>query len=385
MLCVLVVLALGIWVIAAPDDELRSRLSLLIAAAVILPLVGALYAGFRVASRTGHVATVIEQLAVGNRTSRIDARSGDELGRIGAAMNRYAEHIQRKADDLRVQFRQARQERERLEAAIANMSEGVVVLDMSGGVVLMNAPARAILGASPHTEDRVRLAAAVTDRLGEVLAPGVYALGDPLRMSVGEQVIQAQVAAVMNIDNARLGTVIVLRGVASEEDALHIKHEEADIPLETLLWKVSNEWRQLAENNHIDLQVHIKQRGLKVRGDVQRLSWALGTVMDNALKYTPTGGTIVIQARDAENGMVTIRLRDSGVGIKREELLHVFTRFYRGTPHTEDGRLVRVPGMGQGLATTKEIIEAHGGEVSVKSKPGAGTAVYITLPLASEA
>lgn len=62
------------------------------------------------------------------------------------------------------------------------------------------------------------------------------------------------------------------------------------------MWKVTNEWRQIAETNNVDLQVDIKARGLKVRGDIQRLSWALGGVMDNALKYTPTGGTIVIQA-----------------------------------------------------------------------------------------
>jgi signal transduction histidine kinase len=77
-------------------------------------------------------------------------------------------------------------------------------------------------------------------------------------------------------------------------------------------------------------------------------------------------------------------VRDSGVGIKREELSHVFTRFYRGTPITEDGRPLKVPGMGQGLALAKQIIEAHSGEIAVKSKPGAGTAVYVTLPLASE-
>ncbi len=336
----------------------------------------------RIASRARQAAVAVEQLAAGHRTARADVGPQDELGRIGSALNAYANYVQEKADELRGQLRQARQDGLRLEAAIANMPDGVVVLDLSGSVILMNAPARTVLGASQHTEDSVRLTAAVTDKLGEALAPGVYALGDPLRISVENRIIQAQVAAVMSTENARLGTVIVLREVASEDDALMVTHEESVIPLETLVWKVTNEWRQIAETNNVDLQVDIKARGLKVRGDIQRLSWALGGVMDNALKYTPTGGTIVIQAREPENGAITIRLRDSGVGIKREELPHVFTRFYRGTPVTEDGRPIKVPGMGQGLALTKEIIEAHGGAVSVKSKPGSGTAVYVTLPLA---
>lgn len=76
----------------------------------------------------------------------------------------------------------------------------------------MNAPARTVLGASQR-RNSVRLTAAVTDKLGEALAPGVYALGDPLRISVENRIIQAQVAAVMSTENARLGTVIVLREV----------------------------------------------------------------------------------------------------------------------------------------------------------------------------
>lgn len=367
-----------------PDVEMRAGIPLFIVAAALLPLIPALIIGMRTASRARQAAVAVEQLAAGHRTARAETGPRDELGRVNEALNIYAAYVQEKADDLRAQLRAARYDSQRLESAIANMPDGVVVLDLSGSVILMNTPARSVLGASQHTDDSVRLTAAVTDKLGEALAPGVYAFGDPLRLSVENRIIQAQVAAVMSPDSARLGTVIVLREVASEDDALMVIHEESTIPLETLVWKVTNEWRQIAETNHVDLQVDIRTRGLKVRGDVQRLSWAFGGIMDNALKYTPTGGTIVIQAREPENGAITIRLRDSGVGIKREELPHVFTRFYRGTPVTEDGRPIKVPGMGQGLALTKEIIEAHGGSVSVKSKPGAGTAVYVTLPLTEE-
>lgn len=376
---------LAAWTLGASDTELRVRLPIFATCALILPLAAAIISGFRTAGRAEQAAIAVEQLAAGHRTARAEPDTHDEIGRISSALNAYAAYVQEKADDLRLQLRQARHEFQRLEAAIASMPDGVVVLDLSGSVILMNATARSVLGASQHTDDPNRLTTAVTDKLGEALAPGVYALGDPLRLSVENHLVQAQVAAVMSYDNARLGTVIVLREVASEDDALLVTSEITDIPLETLVWKVSNEWRQIAENNHIDLQVQIKTRGLRVKGDVQRLSWALGGVMDNALKYTPAGGSIVIQAREPENGMVTIRVRDSGVGIKLDELPHVFTRFYRGTPLTEDGRPLKIPGMGQGLALTKQIIEAHGGRISIKSKPNAGTAVYVMLPVTDEA
>jgi signal transduction histidine kinase len=77
-------------------------------------------------------------------------------------------------------------------------------------------------------------------------------------------------------------------------------------------------------------------------------------------------------------------VRDNGVGITREELPHVTTRFFRGRPVTPDGQAIRVPGSGQGLFTANQIIEAHGGSMEVRSKLTVGTAVYFSLPLTAE-
>jgi signal transduction histidine kinase len=361
-------------------------------------------------------------LAAGHQTARAIESNTDVIGATGAALNTYATYTQTKLDDLRTQIRARRQEVTQLVAALMSLPEGVVVQDLGGQVLVMNAPARRILGASLSATDITALTAIVTDKLGEALAPGIYALGDPLRVDLGERVIQSQIAAVMTNEDIRIGTIIMLRDITASArhdrtrttlidqldevidvlppdyadplrgwvkkmrdldstDNLTLLREDGVFTVDSLVWSVVNEWQQIAKNHHIELQVEMKVRGLNAHGDAKRLSWALGAVLDNAIKYTPAGGQVMIQVRDPEDGMFVIRVRDDGVGIKREELGKVLTRFYRGTPEMPDGRLVRVPGMGQGLALTKQIVESHGGAVEIKSRPGSGTAVYVRLPL----
>ncbi|KXK51155.1 MAG: sensor histidine kinase [Anaerolineae bacterium] len=374
------VLIVGVILYTAPADRVRARFPLYILMAAMVPLVAALYVGLRISHRMRRTTDIIAQLAAGHRTARLNI-AADEFGDLALALNRYAEYVQEKADTLRSQLRVSRQETTQLAASIDALPEGVIVLDLNGRVVQVNTSARKLLAPLMKGDDPTALTETVTDALGDALAPGVYALGDPMRVDVADQLVQAQVTAVMNYDSTRVGTVVLLRKVLADSDVLQLPHETSVLPLETLIWKVSNEWRQIAINHHIELQVQIKTRGLKINGDIQRLSWALGSILDNAIKYTPAGGTVMLQTREPEEGRVTIRVRDNGVGIKREELPHVFTRFYRGNPETDDGRPVSVPGSGQGLALARQIVIEHGGEIDIKSRPGAGTAVYVILPL----
>jgi len=125
----------------------------------------------------------------------------------------------------------------------------------------------------------------------------------------------------------------------------------------------------------------IEQRGLFILGDEKRLRWAIGNLIDNAIKYTLPGGSLTLEIKPEANGSAQLRIRDNGVGIQDDDRAHVFTRFYRGSPKTADGQIIRVPGMGQGLYITRQIIEAHGGKIRLKSSVGVGTAIYLALPL----
>ena len=111
--------------------------------------------------------------------------------------------------------------------------------------------------------------------------------------------------------------------------------------------------------------------------DVQHMGRVLNNLVSNALRYTSPGGSVFIQAERLP-GMVVVTIRDTGEGIPSEDLPHVFERFYRG----EKSRSRASGGAGLGLAIAKGIVEAHGGTISVKSIPEAGTDFTFTLPKA---
>lgn len=113
--------------------------------------------------------------------------------------------------------------------------------------------------------------------------------------------------------------------------------------------------------------------------DEQRLGQVLTNLLDNALRHTPASGTITV-ALAAQGTELTITVTDSGEGIAAADLPHVFDRFYRADP----ARARASGGSGLGLAIVRELVEAHGGTVSVASPPpghAQGTAFTITLPI----
>lgn len=113
-----------------------------------------------------------------------------------------------------------------------------------------------------------------------------------------------------------------------------------------------------------------------VQADEARIRQVLDNLVNNAIKYSPEGGTITIGGQ-VDSKYVTIYVRDEGVGISQQDQERVFERFYR-----VDGALSRsTQGTGLGLYLSKAIVEAHGGSLHVKSKPGAGSTFYFTLPL----
>ncbi|HTG67692.1 MAG TPA: HAMP domain-containing sensor histidine kinase [Candidatus Udaeobacter sp.] len=112
-----------------------------------------------------------------------------------------------------------------------------------------------------------------------------------------------------------------------------------------------------------------------VRGDANRLKQVIINLIDNALKFTPAGGTIRV-ATTTEQDSAKLTVADTGCGIEAEDLPHVTEKFYKAS--TGQG------GSGLGLAICKEIIELHGGQLAIDSERGAGTIVTIRVPLMHE-
>jgi signal transduction histidine kinase len=129
-----------------------------------------------------------------------------------------------------------------------------------------------------------------------------------------------------------------------------------------------------AEDRHIQLIVEADGSLPLVGADEERFAHALGNLVDNALANTEPGGKVTLSAkRDGEGVRLTVR--DTGVGIPPEALPRVFTRFFRIPGAGRPG------GTGLGLSIVREIVLAHGGEITCESEPGQGTAFHITLPV----
>lgn len=425
-------------------DVSQQAVGLLLAAVAAALVIGA-FAGINqlIIRRVRTITRTTDRLTRGDLTARTQMRPSDEIGVLGHALDRYAAYVQERQDSLRQSLRRQRRETEHLMAVLEALPDAVVVLDADGRIVMLNEQSKILLGtqqdsAIPFID---QLTTTASDGLGASLAPGIYALGDPQKVDFNGKMLSAQVAAVMNMADMRVGTVIVLRDITAEvrrqrlhermlgkleqdvqkpltdaaqlaanqslstlsreltrhavtlrklmvemrdlnmPETLDGRDQQRPILLDTLIWSAANEWRQIASANNLTLEVIIEQKGLYVLGDERRLRWAIGNIVDNAIKYTPPGGKLTLEVQGEAQGRANLRVRDNGVGIAADELPHIFTRFYRGTPTTSAGRVIHVPGSGQGLALSKQIIESHGGQIQVKSKVGVGTAVYFSLPV----
>ncbi len=110
--------------------------------------------------------------------------------------------------------------------------------------------------------------------------------------------------------------------------------------------------------------------------DHDRMSEVLGNLLSNAFKFTPRGGEVELSAEPADGGVV-IHVRDTGAGIPPEQLPHIFEKFYQA----DNQRSASHEGSGLGLSIAREIVRAHGGELSVESTVGVGTTFTIVMPL----
>jgi two-component system phosphate regulon sensor histidine kinase PhoR len=110
-------------------------------------------------------------------------------------------------------------------------------------------------------------------------------------------------------------------------------------------------------------------------GDENLLKEVFINLIDNSIKYTPAGGTIMIGSLRGEEETI-IYVKDNGFGIPAENLSRIFERFYR----VDKGRSREMGGTGLGLSIVKHIVERHGGKVSVASEPGKGSEFRVVIP-----
>lgn len=172
---------------------------------------------------------------------------------------------------------------------------------------------------------------------------------------------------------ARLRTQIdeVLDLTQSEAGGLPLAREEVD--LRALCEEAADEARAAAEARDHEFVAEIDWSVGSITGDARRLRQSIDHLLRNAIRYTPEGGRVLLHAEgDAREARITIS--DDGVGIAPGEQTRVFDRFHRAVADEQARAL------GLGLPLTKQFVEAHGGRIDLKSEPGEGTFVTVTLP-----
>lgn len=158
--------------------------------------------------------------------------------------------------------------------------------------------------------------------------------------------------------------------LTSEKDSIM----DEEIILEEILAETAEELSRPIQEKHLTVSIG-SMPDIRLTGNRVMLSRAVGNLFENAVKYNRDYGTISITAR-REDGKIIIRLADTGIGIPKEEILHIFEPFYR----VDKSRSRAMGGSGLGLPLVKDILEKHGGTISVRSTPGESTVFTLEFP-----
>jgi signal transduction histidine kinase len=308
----------------ADEDFLRSvNLSILItsvAVGLLALILGSLL--FRqIISPLRALSHSARAIAEGDLGQRVAVHSDDEIGQVGRSFNRMAESLA-----------EADVQRRNMMADIAH---------------------------------ELRTPLTVVQGNLEALMDGVYDL------------------TLENVAGIHKQTVVLTRLVADLRDlalaeAGQLRLERKPLSLENVISQVSEGLEIQAREKEVTLKVEVAEDLPKVQADEQRITQVLFNLISNALRHTPAGGTITISA-EAREGRVLVSVRDTGSGIPPEDLPHVFERFYRA----DRSRARATGGSGLGLTIAKQIVQAHGGQISAQSWVGAGSTFAFSLPLSS--
>jgi two-component system phosphate regulon sensor histidine kinase PhoR len=381
----------------------------------------------RLSRPLSRIARAAEQIGSGDLSVEVPEEGSEELVLLARSLNRMRDEVANRMAEMD-------RDRSTREAILSSMEEGVLLFDRDGSIVYQNDRARQLLGgrldgarglSQPALRDLVARAASgetpppvevAAGRIPRTLLASALPIEDGQTLMVLRDVTQAQMIDAVRRDfvanashelktpvasiQALAETLVTAASSDPDEvprfasqleleairlsrivtDLLDLSRLEgeaglrADVRLDRLVAEESDRLRERAAEGGLHLVERLEQPVL-VRGSARDLSLLARNLLDNAVQYTRSGGTIEISVR-RETGTALLSVRDTGIGIPARDRSRIFERFYR----VDRARSRETGGTGLGLSIVKHIVENHRGTVEVESELGQGSTFTVRLP-----
>ncbi len=374
-------------------------------------------------------------IAAGEFSHELDVHSSDEIGTLTDTFNHMKEVLKNTLDEVEG-------ERAKLESVFSYLKDGVITFNEEGGLLNINDSACEMLAVKPEelTLEGLEelLSVSYGGRGDETFGSVVFAehvfevsfgrirYNDNGRMCRGVITVLHDITGRYELEKSRREFVAnvsheLRTPLTSIKGACETLHEHPELPQEIharflemaisesdrmtsivrdLLvlsrlddnrtrWKISHfdlnaSLRRMcdvmqveATNRHHTLLYEPCEGQLMITADAERIEQVIINIISNAVKYTPEGGRIQVKSGKVDEGHVFVSVRDNGIGIPAEDQPRLFERFYR----VEKARTSETGGTGLGLAIAKELVEAHGGRIMLRSKVDVGTIMIVELPI----
>jgi signal transduction histidine kinase len=198
-------------------------------------------------------------------------------------------------------------------------------------------------------------------------------LEEELKTTADESHLKLIQTIIRNSNSLETRLAELLEIVKTGTGKIQLQFEPVDI--KSLILGTCMQISPLVRNKGQQLKTELPPSLPIIRGDGQRLEQVLLNLMNNATKFTPDGGKIIVRAKKQDSGIL-VEVEDDGIGIAKEKQGMLFKPYSRLNADRQ-----RHPGLGLGLALSKQVIELHGGKIWVESEAGEGSTFFFSLPL----
>src|SRR5215212_1734377 len=411
----------GILVYDVPRDELGETLAYLrygilgaILTSILLAGAASLLLTRQVTRPLSETRDAAIRVASGDYTTTVPVKSSDELGEVARTFNYMAEEIEHYVGEIQEQ-------KSRLEAVLEASPEAVVATDPAERITMVNPAAARMLGIRDadrgRTLEEIGAPRAILRCLREAAANGVAVreveLGEKAYWAYAAQMNRGQPDVTHN-GGGNPGIILAVRDITEHRSLEQTKtafvsdfSHELRTPLTTIqsavgllerardrLDPLEHRALELADQELKRIRAMVEELLTKAQRfgigiyfddtgehkcicDVQKLYQVFINLLDNAIKYSDSGDRVDVEIEE-DVSRLTVRIRDTGVGIPEEDLNQLFDRFYR----VDKDRSRATGGSGLGLAISRQIVEMHGGRISVESEVDVGSVFEVTLPKA---